>query len=176
MAHRTCVVQDCDRPSGFSNGMCKKHYTRWKRHGDPLVVLKPPAKAGAYRSILLPSHPLALADGRVRVHRQVLYDAIGAGIHHCHWCGARVEWRIGPAVRGSLVVDHVDGDRGNNDLANLVPACTRCNTQRAGHPNSAKTHCPKGHEYSAENTEIRDRGAGKTGRRCRACLKASRRV
>jgi len=33
-----------------------------------------------------------------------------------------------------------------------------------GHRNSLKTHCPKGHEYTPENTYI-----FKGGRRCRAC-------
>jgi hypothetical protein len=32
----TCTVLDCDgRPR--KRGMCVKHYTRWRRHGDPTV-------------------------------------------------------------------------------------------------------------------------------------------
>jgi hypothetical protein len=32
----TCTVLDCDgRPR--QRGMCVKHYTRWRRHGDPTV-------------------------------------------------------------------------------------------------------------------------------------------
>lgn len=33
-----CVVDGCDRPR-LSRGWCKRHYTRWIRHGDPTVVL-----------------------------------------------------------------------------------------------------------------------------------------
>lgn len=35
----TCSVARCERPS-HCRGLCRKHYTRWFRHGDPLVVLR----------------------------------------------------------------------------------------------------------------------------------------
>jgi HNH endonuclease len=34
---------------------------------------------------------------------------------------------------------------------------------------SAKTHCPKGHEYNKENTIIFEYKPGRKGRRCRTC-------
>lgn len=40
------------------------------------------------------------------------------------------------------------------------------------HPNSAKTHCKRGHEFTAENTYIRPEGA----RRCRACSRLHQHV
>ncbi len=30
-----CSVTDCDKPH-FGRGWCSAHYTRWRRHGDPL--------------------------------------------------------------------------------------------------------------------------------------------
>jgi len=36
MSNRTCSVMECER-SYYSLDYCKLHYTRWKRHGDPLV-------------------------------------------------------------------------------------------------------------------------------------------
>lgn len=82
---------------------------------------------------MLPDHPIAPKGGRVLIHRVLLYDSIGAGTHPCHWCGKEVTW----VVRGKsetsptdLVVDHVDGNRKNNALKNLVPSCHRCNTTR----------------------------------------------
>jgi hypothetical protein len=46
-----------------------------------------------------------------------------------------VKWTTGGKGRGchegALVVDHLDGDRYNNALNNLVPACSSCNTARA---------------------------------------------
>lgn len=41
MAKSTCSIDVCEKPSSSSHGWCKKHYTRWKRHGDPLATLRP---------------------------------------------------------------------------------------------------------------------------------------
>lgn len=32
-----CTVNGCDEPHE-ARGMCRTHYQRWYRHGDPLVV------------------------------------------------------------------------------------------------------------------------------------------
>lgn len=41
MADRTCSLPDCAQPvkPGGARGMCNKHYLRWRKHGDPTVVL-----------------------------------------------------------------------------------------------------------------------------------------
>lgn len=39
MTTTTCSIEGCDRPKK-SRGWCEMHYYRWRRHGDPLVVLK----------------------------------------------------------------------------------------------------------------------------------------
>lgn len=36
-----CSVADCALPV-FARGWCSKHYTRWKRHGDPLAITRQP--------------------------------------------------------------------------------------------------------------------------------------
>lgn len=40
MDQRICSVPDCEAPvpARGARGMCHKHYSRWKRHGDPLVI------------------------------------------------------------------------------------------------------------------------------------------
>lgn len=76
------------------------------------------------------NHPLATKDGFVYEHRKVLFDAIGVGPHRCNWCDATVSWVKGKCIRGSLVPDHLDGDKANNLLENLVPACNACNAAR----------------------------------------------
>lgn len=35
----TCTVPDCDKPIQ-ARGYCNTHYTRWHKHGDPLVVMR----------------------------------------------------------------------------------------------------------------------------------------
>ncbi len=46
LARQRCTVEDCDRPRGAADGLCKMHAIRRKRHGDPAVRKpggKPPA-------------------------------------------------------------------------------------------------------------------------------------
>lgn len=35
---KICSVESCDRQSDLKVGLCHKHYSRYKRYGDPLVV------------------------------------------------------------------------------------------------------------------------------------------
>lgn len=56
--------------------------------------------------------------------------------------------------------------------AHLDPVSHRVNVLRGVSPqaiNAAKTHCPKGHEYTAANTYL---GRGNGWRQCRACERA----
>lgn len=34
-----CLIEGCEGPVS-TRGWCEKHYTRWKRHGDPLIAMK----------------------------------------------------------------------------------------------------------------------------------------
>jgi hypothetical protein len=43
----------------------------------------------------------------------------------------------------------------------------RARLARQGHPNAKKTHCPRGHKYTAANIY---RSAQNRGRQCRACV------
>lgn len=39
MAHRTCSIDDCERPLNVrATGYCRMHQSRYVRHGDPLFV------------------------------------------------------------------------------------------------------------------------------------------
>jgi hypothetical protein len=78
-----------------------------------------------------PGHPLAMSGGRVLRNRRVLFAAIGDGAHPCHWCLRPVEWGI------DLHADHLDGDKTNNEPANLVPSCPSCNVARGNQGNPA---------------------------------------
>jgi hypothetical protein len=88
------------------------------------------------------SHPLTQGRGSLAEHRKVLYDAIGPGPHPCHWgCGRILDWN----GRSGLIPDHINGNRIDNRLENLVPSCPRCNTNRAwaGNPTEWDPWCPK---------------------------------
>jgi hypothetical protein len=41
MAEAICSIVDCERPV-VARGWCSMHWQRWRRHGDPLVVLPHP--------------------------------------------------------------------------------------------------------------------------------------
>ena len=43
MSKSICSVESCENPHS-AKGYCPKHYQRWKRHGDPLVLLPKPVR------------------------------------------------------------------------------------------------------------------------------------
>ena len=117
-----------------------------------------PAEKTRYLTVRIPGHPLAQKDGRLRVHRAILWEKIGPGPHPCHWCGNVLEW-------DRIVTDHVNGVTWDNRPDNLVPACNGCNLGR-------HSKCKWGHEFTPENTYIRANGT----RMCRACERDRARV
>lgn len=127
-----CVTEGCNNSRGYSSGLCNSCYYRVRRTGtlERRVYAYRSKHSSGYVCIQEPTHPMAV-NGRVFEHRKVLYDSIGPGHHPCHWCSTSVEWlRKGTAKHSSLVVDHLDGDKANNSLTNLVPSCSRCNWSR----------------------------------------------
>jgi hypothetical protein len=68
-------------------------------------------------------HPLAGPDGLdpVAVHRLVVWEKLRGEDAPCHWCSDPLEWG------STLHVDHLDNDKDNNNPANLVPSCDKCN-------------------------------------------------
>lgn len=78
------------------------------------------------------THPLSCKSGYVGEHVDALFQFIGPGPHPCHWCGRMVNWRRldehGEHLR--LHVDHINDQRKDNRISNLVPSCFRCNVSR----------------------------------------------
>jgi hypothetical protein len=88
------------------------------------------------------------------------------------------EWHRGPIPEG-MQLDHrchteavARGECGGGDClhrrcvnpSHMDVVSASENTDRQDHANRAKTHCPRGHEYTEENTRVR-RGR----RECRTC-------
>jgi hypothetical protein len=126
-----CVVTGCKNPRAYSSGICNPCYQREKRTGtlDRRKYAYRTLGTNGYVRISKQEHPLAI-NGWLYEHRMVLYDLIGSGAHACHWCGKAVVWVKGKCSKGSLVPDHLDGDRTNNSPENLVPSCNPCNAAR----------------------------------------------
>lgn len=88
-------------------------------------------------------------DGGKRAHR-VAYEEL-----------------IGPIPEG-LVIDHLCRVRACVNPAHLEPVANLDNLMRGqtlAAINAAKTHCPRGHEYTSENTQRKSNGS----RICRTC-------
>lgn len=87
---------------------------------------------------------------------------------HMTWAH-RAAWEllVGPIPDG-LQLDHLCRNRGCVNPDHLEPVTSRLNTLRSPIGAGAKarvTHCPAGHEYTAENT----RRSKRNQRTCRAC-------
>lgn len=133
-------------------------------------MTKAPDGAGSisqagYRIIKAHGHPMANDQGNAFEHRVLLFDAIGPSGHPCHWCNRPLVW-LGPTGVDKLCIDHLDDNKVNNDLANLVPSCVVCNAQRGlvDYERPRRTHCRRGHLFIPENEIWRN---GK--RTCRQC-------
>lgn len=77
------------------------------------------------------------------------------------------EQLVGPVPDG-LQLDHLCRTRACVNIEHLEPVTQLVNLHRGDTVtavNAAKTHCPQGHEYNAENTYLLRRG----WRKCRAC-------
>ena len=76
-----------------------------------------------YAKVREPYHVLALGEGTVYEHRFVYYNKHGNGPFDCHWCGKYITWP-------TMHIDHLDDDKSNNSIDNLVPSCPICNQAR----------------------------------------------
>lgn len=84
-----------------------------------------------YSVIIAYGHVLADKYGRIYKHRKLLFDKIGYGPHRCYWCNSFINWNYGGKTSEfCLVVDHLDNNKGNNSIDNLVPSCHGCNCSR----------------------------------------------
>lgn len=129
-----CSVEGCDKPARSPGGkMCEMHYYRVRRTGSTEIDTERKGytlTSHGYISVYDKEHPLSF-KGRVYEHRKILFDKIGWGPHPCYWCGAKVDWKPGEKTsKGSLVVDHLNGNKKDNSAGNLIPSCHRCNSMR----------------------------------------------
>jgi hypothetical protein len=158
-----CAIDGCDK-AAKTRDWCSMHYARWYRHGSTDRRVRKWIASNGYEQAFLPDHPTASSTGQVYTHRVVVFDAIGAGTHPCHWCSKPVTW-CNRDWSTELVVDHVNADKLDNRIENLVPSCNRCNVQR---DRERLPTCRKGHPFPA-NPSRRD------GHRvCPTCLTSRR--
>lgn len=125
--------------------------------------------------------------GRIRSYRRqaphILSTPVGAlgyPVISPHGTPIRVHSLILEAFEGprpeGLVTRHIDGDKTNNRLSNLKRGTSQENIADAiGHGThvsvalAAKTHCPRLHPYTAENTYVYVKDGRFRSRNCRTC-------
>ena len=132
-----CCVDGCDKParSPGDGSMCEMHYYRKRRTGTTDIIPKNKEcnnhSSGYILSYRNVDHPVATRGGYLYEHRRILFDEIGWGPHKCFWCGRKIDWMPGERnKKGSLVVDHFNGNKADNTIKNLLASCHRCNCLR----------------------------------------------
>lgn len=129
-----CATPGCTKaPRSARATLCTKHYHRQYRHGSVHAVsigVELSTAPKKYKSKYDPTHPLAMKNGKVYVHRAMLFDNIGEDEQSCHWCETKLHW-FANEEQEALHVDHLDGDRLHNHPDNLAPSCNACNSGRA---------------------------------------------
>ena len=88
-------------------------------------------------------------------------------------CAHRVAWELanGP-IQAGLEIDHTCLNKRCVNPHHLEPVTPRENMLRAGAGSyqSRRTHCPKGHAYTPDNTYVQVWGKNRTPKRsCKAC-------
>lgn len=130
-----CRTPDCDgkvhRPR---TKLCEGCYGRLKRYGDSAYRRKKRPErtmhSQGYVLLSMPGHPLAKKSGLVGEHRLVAYEHFGPGPQECFWCGKKVKWDGKSRSVDKLVIDHLNENKIDNRIENLVVACNPCNRAR----------------------------------------------
>lgn len=171
MTNATCSVTDCVKPVR-TRGWCGMHYMRWWKHGDPLIVKRPPGAISRLtpRERFWPKVDKSAEPDGCWVWTASRDQGYGKMYYHGRYVRAHIlayEWLVGPIPAG-LELDHLCRNHACVNPVHLEPVTHRENLRRgvgASALNAVKTHCPQGHEYTPENTRIARNGY----RVCRAC-------
>lgn len=121
-----CSTVGCQNKANRKGaGLCEGCYMRLRRKGttDYKELPRRINQSAGYIWLREPTHPLSDKNGLVYEHRFVFHKHNGDGPFNCHWCGAVISWDC-------MDVDHLDDNKSNNDISNLVSSCHKCNTKR----------------------------------------------
>lgn len=94
-----CKLPDCER-AAESRGMCNMHYERWRKRGDPTILLQRPHHTGS---------PTGTGYWHTKIDGTRKQDHV--------WVAERA---LGKPLPKGAVVHHVDENPLNNSPSNLV--------------------------------------------------------
>lgn len=144
---KQCSVDGCNAPSSC-RGLCRKHYSRWKRHGDPNVGAFVPSKYIGVSCKIEGCDRQAEDAGMCGMHAQrvrrygdphyITPESVRrmnnrlaqiesssrradtyAKFYGRHEHRVMAEQKLGRPLRRGEVVHHIDGDKRNNAPDNL---------------------------------------------------------
>lgn len=126
----SCSAPDCkNKATRVGSGLCENCYYRKRRTGstDRPQIKGRYLTGSGYVKLLVPTHPLSDTKGLVSEHRKVMHDHTGGGDVPCHWCEDILSWSVHYRSPNAVVIDHLNENKSDNRLSNLVCSCTRCN-------------------------------------------------
>jgi hypothetical protein len=165
-----CFVDGCgERRVG--RGMCRMHYMRWKRNGDPLSTPRFCSLEDRFWGYVLAGHNgcWEWSGGTHRGYGAFVVSqkpTVTAGAHRFAY-----ELLVGKIPDG-LTLDHLCRNKKCVNPLHLEPVTMRVNVLRNSGPsaiNAAKTHCQHGHPFDEQNTYVYSSGPRCGARKCREC-------
>jgi hypothetical protein len=164
-ARRPCGVAGCDRWARSRVGYCTNHYRRWRDKGDaggPFLP-RPTAAERFWSQVDRRGHdecwPWLGAKDRDG------YGQFGIGGLHKKAHRVAYQWLRG-AFPEHLTIDHLCLNTPCVNPWHMEPVTAAENSRRVA---VRRTHCPKGHDFTPENTRVNKKGA----RTCRSCSRDS---
>lgn len=165
---KLCTVEDCRGDIKSGDRFCEKHRARWRRHGDPNVVLKDHTPAVERWKKLYTVDPKTNCWNWTG-QKSRGYGVISDGAGKQHVAHRFVYEQTGGVLVAGLELDHKCRNTGCVNPKHLDQVTHALNVQRsdAGIRNAEKTRCDSGHEFTPENTYITPKGY----RSCRTCTR-----
>lgn len=168
---RICVIEDCDRQH-YAKGWCEKHYSAWRRNGNPTTVVR--YRSGdpdGFWARVNKTDTCWLWTGGTNGERGYGQHTAANG-RHVYAHRRSFELANGPIADG-LVIDHVCRTRLCVNPAHLEAVTMRENSIRGAHPSYVahrEDRCQKGHPFTEANTKWQG-PADRPTRCCRTCVR-----
>lgn len=182
-------------PTGGNTALLKQSLAYWgisTNHFEAQALRRPRPTAKPLDEILVENSSYARANLKARLYAEGIRAPI------CELCGQGELWRCRPM---GLILDHINGVRDDNRLANLRIVCPNCaatldthcgrknRLERSSAPayaapqpsapgtrNSATVHAPAACAMSARGSPTRRRGAPSAHRTTSCCRRSRRRA